>query len=433
MPARSTQQTGTGASLVSQAWLGAVEELAKYLKRFDNPEVLLPSEHPLGEDANPPQMRLLYGLSRNWIRIDAAIRALSNKPPKATLRAILMVSGFELLDAKDDAERALITHHAVEGAKRLVSSRECGFVNAMMHRLPAALETPPRRAAGASLLSWRYSHPLRWVEHWLEEFGEAKTEALLQWNQQPPPVYARLEPGVEPVPGLEATRWEGFHRVGKEGWEPLGWLLDERKAYVQDPFTAHPVDLLDPKPGETILDLCSAPGGKARMMLSRMDGRGTLVCVEGFRMDDLRENLEEMDGPLTVHIVEADAILLTRDYLEELDLPLEYDAVMIDAPCSNSGVFRRRVDARWNLLATGAFEGFRHSTQRALLASAATLVKPFGRLVYSTCSIEAVENADAVQNFLSRHPGFRLGGSRMSYPWKDGHDGGGAFRLERTL
>jgi 16S rRNA (cytosine967-C5)-methyltransferase len=179
-----------------------------------------------------------------------------------------------------------------------------------------------------------------------------------------------------------------------------------------------------------VLDLCSAPGGKARSILSRMDGTGTLVCVDlpGERSARLRGNLAGATGT-KVEIVECDVMELGARILKSHALPETFDAVLLDAPCSNTGVLRRRPDARWRLQ-EGDIE-MAANLQAMLVDCAAKFVAKGGRLVYSTCSVEARENNEVVAAFLERHPDFQKSGEFMAYPWKDNHDGAEAFLLTR--
>jgi len=116
--------------------------------------------------------------------------------------------------------------------------------------------------------------------------------------------------------------------------------------------------------------------------------------------------------------------------LKEHGLPAQYPAVLIDVPCSNTGVMRHRVDVKWRLQEADLAKHARQ--QGAMLAAAAGLVAPGGRLVYSTCSIEACENEKVVEAFLDRNRGFSLAKSAVAYPWVDRHDGAAAFLLNKA-
>jgi 16S rRNA (cytosine967-C5)-methyltransferase len=155
------------------------------------------------------------------------------------------------------------------------------------------------------------------------------------------------------------------------------------------------------------------------------------VDLPGTRIDRLKENLSRVTT-VNAALVQADVLKDFGSVLEEHRLPTEYDAVLIDVPCSNTGVMRHRVDVKWRLQ-PGDFK--KHPAQQvAMLRAAARLVGPKGRLVYATCSIDTEENENVVRAFLAGRGGqaFTLDGTVLSMPWDTGHDGGAAFRLRRT-
>src|SRR4030095_5675784 len=178
-----------------------------------------------------------------------------------------------------------------------------------------------------------------------------------------------------------------------------------------------PIELLAPKPGESVLDLCAAPGGKSLLIADTMkSGRLVAVDLPGARIDRLKENLSRTSG-VDVALVQADLLGNLTVALREHRLPDSYDAVRLDVPCSNTGVMRHRVDVKWRLQ-PGDFK--KHPQQQlSLLHAAARLVAPGRRLAYSTCSIDAEENEHVVRAFLASKAGgpFTLDRSELSYPW----------------
>jgi 16S rRNA (cytosine967-C5)-methyltransferase len=181
-----------------------------------------------------------------------------------------------------------------------------------------------------------------------------------------------------------------------------------------------------------VADLCAAPGGKSLLIADAMKA-GQLVAVDvpGARIDRLKENLSRTAG-VEVALVQADVLQNLTPALREHKLPDSFDAVLLDVPCSNTGVMRHRVDVKWRLQ-PGDFK--KHPQQQlSMLHAAAKLVKPSGRIVYSSCSIDAEENEHVVKAFLAGKAGgpFRLEQSTLSYPWTSGHDGAAAFLLRKT-
>lgn len=165
-------------------------------------------------------------------------------------------------------------------------------------------------------------------------------------------------------------------------------------------------------------------------MIADLMGSGRLVAMDlpGSRIDRLKENLSRTAG-VEAALVQADLASGAAAVLKEHGLPREYPAVLVDVPCSNTGVMRHRVDVKWRLQ-EGDFA--KHARQQgALIAAAARLVAPGGRLVYSTCSIDDVENSGVVDAFLDRHRMFKRVKSAVAVPWLDGHDGAAAFLLRR--
>jgi 16S rRNA (cytosine967-C5)-methyltransferase len=452
------------------AWTAAAGLLARWLghrERIDRLMEQLPSS--LGGAERARCQHLVYGVVRHAGRIEAALDRVVAHPPRFGTRAILFLAGFELIeDGADLGRAARIVHHAVEQAKARASAAEGRLVNAVARKLAETLPAqvmPPVGAPAAALTEY-YSHPLWLVHRWLAQHGPAATHALLEWNQRPAPVYARvrgdlkhinnyISGGKELAPLLTPTPWPPFYEVAPGRWAELEPLLRQGRLYVQDPSAQLPVGLLAPQPGEWILDACAAPGGKSLLIADALASNTTKGVVKatggdifplsgspdplaqegvvaldlpGERIERLRENLAQAN--VAVAVVPADLRSDPALMLKGQGLPAAYPAVLLDAPCTNTGVMRHRVDVKWRLQ-SGDFQ--RHAQQqRVLLEAAARLVAPGGRLVYSTCSIDPEENEDVVAAFLERAEGaFTLESQVLSKPWKAGHDGGGAFLLRR--
>lgn len=375
---------------------------------------------------------LFLGALRHGHRTRAALKGLLHRKTKPGVEAIFLVTGYELLDA-EPARHPKIIHHAVERSKALVNRFEQGFLNAVLRKLPAALAAIDPDAAPAA----HYSHPAWLVARWRQEFPENCTR-LLEWNQAVPATYLKIyDAAVERPAGLEPTDWPQFYKItGHVSWKgDLLPLLNQGNAYVKDPSTRLAPALLAAQPGESVLDLCAAPGGKAFDLAHAMHRKGRIVAVDlpGKRIARLRQNLDSLRSPdLACAIVESDVLDLGADTFATLDLPGQYDAVMLDAPCSNTGVIQRRTDVKWRLRAQDIEACAKLQLQ--LLHSAARFVRPGGRLVYSTCSIEEAENRAVVDAFLESQSGgrFQLEAAEISHPWATGHDGAGAFLLRSS-
>ena len=436
------------APALSGSWLAAVNLLARWLERRERLDALLDSLPASMAGAERARCtHLVFGVVRHFGRLESALGRLIAHPPRFSTRAVLFVAGYELIEAKGAPEAdglvAKIVHHAVEQTKTLASSAESRLVNAVVRKLVVALSgdapvagvVAKGKAAevDAAALAEYFSHPEWLVRMWLREFGAEATRQLLEWNQQPATVYARWRAAEEPVPSfLKPTAWEGFYEVESGKWTKVEPLLRSGKIYLQDPGTRLAVGLLAPLAGETVLDVCAAPGGKSLLIADTMKtGKVIAMDLPGTRIDRLKENLARANG-VDVALVQMDVLAEPTLALREHALPEIFSAVLIDVPCSNTGVMRHRADVKWRLQ-EGDFK--KHPKQQlALLHAAARLVAPGGRLVYSTCSIDAAENERVIAEFFNSRAGgpFKLETKVQSLPWVTGHDGAGAFLLRRT-
>lgn len=236
----------------------------------------------------------------------------------------------------------------------------------------------------------------------LKEEAPAFFEAL----EEPATLALRIDPkrpGSYEAAGsfiAEAVPWEPNGYYLKNGTRPGAGVEHAAGAfYLQEASAMLSVAVLDPKPGERVLDLCAAPGGKSTQITARMSGEGLLICneYEPSRAKVLASNLERM-GVINAAAVNARPDALAKRWAGY------FDAVLCDAPCSGEGMFRRDPQSRlaW---APGSPEGCA-LRQEEILDSAAQLVRPGGRLVYSTCTFNASENEETILAFLDRHPEF---------------------------
>ncbi len=209
--------------------------------------------------------------------------------------------------------------------------------------------------------------------------------------------------------------------------QPPREALSQGKCYVQDPSTAIACELLAPQPGESVLDACAAPGGKTALIAQLMNNEGRIVACDSSpkRIPRLQENLRRMRVAI--------ARTFELDWTTSKGVPpwgaLRFDRILLDVPCSNTGVMRRRIDVRWRLKP----ETFAEMTvvQSQILRATLPLLKPGGALVYSTCSIDPEENERLVESVLRDLPEFQAGETRSSLPWRDGIDGAFATKVLR--
>jgi 16S rRNA (cytosine967-C5)-methyltransferase len=298
-------------------------------------------------------------------------------------------------------------------------------------------------------LGW--SHPEWLVQKWRQQFGDKSVHNLLAWNNTPPATFARVNalkfqsapPAAPDAPKFAdagdllarwreekvdydfCTRdWTGENLAFELKAHPLlarlgsfhdGWF------YVQDPSTLLAPAVLAPAPGDIVLDLCAAPGGKTTFLAQLMRNRGKITAcdLDPTRLRLVRDNCAR----LGVQIVET--VLPDSPALQAAT----FDRILVDAPCSNTGVLRRRVDLRWRIQLS-EIERLR-TAQLALLNRAAPRLRPGGVLVYSTCSLEPEENTEVVQRFLAAQPAFRLETQRQLLPFADQVDGAYVARLTK--
>ncbi len=363
---------------------------------------------------------IVYGTLRQLTWLNHLCDRLRSAPLESDLRWLVTSALCQLflLDLPDYA----VVNETVRCAPR----RAHGLVNAML-RAAGRQRDELLAERGTLPPPVRYSTPAWLVERWLREFGAEETEAMLAWNLGTPPLYARLNP-LRPMAEIPAD-WEAVE--GAPRWYRLPPGLPEQelhagRIYVADPSTRHSVRLLAPKPGERILDACAAPGGKSAALIGETLGDLRLLAtdLDEHRLAPLRDNLLRAGG--------RDVTVEAHDWTQACPEEWKgaFDAVLLDAPCSNTGVFQRRVDARWRLKES-EFDRLA-ALQGRLLDTACDAVAPGGRLVYSTCSIDRQEDRDAVDAFLARRPDFRLEEDYLALPHRERADGAYAARLRRV-
>ncbi|MEM8484436.1 MAG: 16S rRNA (cytosine(967)-C(5))-methyltransferase RsmB [Bacteroidota bacterium] len=321
---------------------------------------------------------------------------------------ILRLGAYDLLFLRTPPHASI--NEAVELAKRAVREGAGGLVNGILRSIDRNRDNlpKPRARIRANELGVKFSHPNWLVYRWLQRYPD-KVEDLLEWNNTRPVYSVRINKAKISVDAFKTqldeleVAWEPAHHledfVRVPRLQPLvrqGFLRDGLCA-VQDESSGLIVCLLDPKPGETIIDACAAPGGKAIYAASLMEGKGSLEAV-----DIQEERLKKLDQ--VIERYDATWIKRTVGDLRTMERAEQVDKVLLDAPCSGLGVLSKRADLRW----TRQKEDIPKvaELQAELLAAAAKMVKPGGYVVYSTCTIAPEENKVQVKKFLDTHPDF---------------------------
>ncbi len=368
---------------------------------------------------------LVYGILRNLTLLDLWIGMLRRGKLDHSSRDILRLGLYQLF-VLNAAE-----HAAVYETVALADQPARGLVNAVLRSAQSRRD----ELIGACLrapIATQFSHPSFLVERWVKQFGEANATDLCQWNNQPPPMYGRVNHlristarfladhgGAEPLAAFpNMVRLRDFPADALAGG--LG--------YIQDPSTTVACELLDPRPGETVLDACAAPGGKTSYLAELMGNSGRIVATDRdrLRVEKLRENLER----LGVGNAEVQQCNWTDGPTPPISAAGPFDRILIDVPCSNTGVMRRRVDVRWRL--SSADFGRMQREQLSILKQVVPLLKLDGVLVYSTCSLEPEENGDVVAALRQEFPSLQLEKQTAVLPFQDALDGAFAAKLVRT-
>ncbi len=413
---------------------------------------------------------LTYGVLRwkgrlDWV-LDQYVKGGLTSLPVPIRNALRL--GLYQIDYLDRIPPRAAVNESVELAKEFGHKGTAGLVNAVLRNILTSLrpDFPDLRKDPVGHISVVYSHPRVLVERWIARYGVEMTVVFCEYNNEVPRLVARANGLSATTPALaRALKSEGREtRPGRYFDECLEILtggdvsgLDCFKTgmmQIQDESTLLAVRLLDPQPGEHIIDMCAAPGGKTTYIAERMLGEGRIRAFEisEARAAKLVSNIERLSIK-SCDIVRDDAIA-------EADGTA--DGVLIDAPCTGTGTLGRRADSRWKfdldarervrsdikeLKRMHPRQIFARQVERQLrfLLKAATLVEDGGRIVYSTCSMEPEENEQVITRFLDKRPDFALedaadfvppmfvdGGFVRVLPHKHAIDGAFAARLVKS-
>lgn len=382
------------------------------------------------------------GVIRRKLTLDSTISRLSKtafSQLHPLLIQILRIGLYQLIYLDKVPDYAAV-NEAVDQARRRLHRGAADFVNALLRKFIASdksLQYPSPSEDFAGYLSIRCSHP-RWLaRRWIDQFGREKTEAIFSANNSPPPIFIRTnrlkvsaselmsQLTLEGITAQVVEDESGALQVKSPGKISDLMAFKLGYFYVQDLTPMRAALLLAPSAGERILDLCSAPGGKAAHAAELMGNRGLIVAVDKNR-GKLRR-VEQNIARLAVTIIQpvaADALRISN-----LFKPQSFDRILIDAPCSNSGVFRRRVEARWRLKPEDF--SYYHRLQLRFLLESGPLLRKKGTLIYSTCSIDPEENEDVLEDFIRRKPEYKVSLQKTFYPSPNNGDGGYMARLQK--
>ncbi len=397
---------------------------------------------------------LVYGSLRWQRRLDWQLTRVSRRPlPDLApwVRALLRMSAYQV-GLLDRIPPWAVVHEAVELAKGRRPQGAAEFVNGVLRTLAREPRPWPEPTAEDPIdaLALRTSHPTWLIARWVARYGEAETERLARAMNERPPFVVRVNPLKASSAAVADVMQSQGVTVASCRFAPDGLALSG----VGDPRTLAPLragwcavqdeaailvgHVVAAEPGETIADVCAAPGTKTTHLAQLMENRGRILAADPHsrRLALLRSTCTLLGASI------VDAQASDVDTLARTVGPV-CDRVLVDAPCSNLGVLRRNPDGKWRRREDGL--AALALTQGAILGAAAALVRPTGVLVYATCSLEPEENEGVVSEFRRRRPEFvpdpipdrvprvclETPEMLRMFPHRHGSDGFTAFRLRR--
>ena len=351
---------------------------------------------------------LVYETVRRRRTLEFALRRLVKHMPRGEMEAVLLAGAAQILFMDGKVPPFAAVNETVSAA-RPAGRAAAGFANAVLRNcvrrreeLLEAIESAPAAV--------RLSFPDALAARFVADFGAGRAEAIMSAMNEPAGIWISRRPpaGFEPL------------RRGLRVEDAPGYA--EGEFVVQDPATAGAIELLDVRPDSSVLDFCAAPGGKSVQIFWRLGPCGRLFAAE--INETRRKTLEE-------------TLARTARGAENVQTGAKpppgalFDRVLVDAPCSNTGVLRRRPDARWRWSEKKTRQ--LAALQAEILDSAARFTAPGGVLVYSTCSIDKRENDETAAAFAASHPDFEPCGTRFSDPSSPARpDGAYACRFKRS-
>ncbi len=392
---------------VAPARAAAFEILLTLERGSGNSDELLyrPAVEKLSSQDRNLTTNLVMGTLRWQLALDARIAALLSrpKPLDPSVQVALRLGAFQLLYLDRIPVYAAIGE-SVELAKGGSNKFAAGMVNAILRKIAAQPkpEKLPDVTNSAELAS-AYAHPRWLVERWIENFGMRSARRICEYDQEPAPIFVRLvaeeaekellQEGIELAP---ASFLANVRRVAR-GDVTSTEAFRNRLVRVQDEGSQLVAELAGH--GREILDACAAPGGKTAILAERNPGAAITACdISKRRLAAMQHMLQNAAFKSNINFTLADAA--------SLELKAEYDLVLCDAPCSGTGTLARNPEIRHRLRP----EEFKrqHDRQIAILGAVMSGVKPGGRLLYSTCSLEPEENEAVVCDCLDRRDDFEL-------------------------
>ena len=374
---------------------------------------------PLSAQDRAFATELVYGTPRWRGRIDHLLRRCLDRDLdrlEPLVATALRLGAYQILFARVPASAAV--DESVRCVRALGAERSTGLVNAVLRRLArehADFALPSLEDDPLGHLMHTLSLPQWIAARWIETFGADEAAALAAACNEVPPLCVRANPQIISREALHAELSERFPDarlcrfarngvvLGRGGNPTLDPAFREGRFTVQDEASQLVVDLLDPQPGERVLDACAAPGGKASAIAERVGPTGSVLALD--RNERRLDLVRRAARRLRLENLACRAVDVARPLSTGLAEPA-FDRVLVDAPCSGLGTLRRNPDARWRIHPSDPSR--LADTQRLLLRNAAAALRPGGVLVYSTCTLLPEENEAVVEGFLRESASFGL-------------------------
>lgn len=394
--------------------------------------------------------RIVYGVLQNQLLLDHYISAYCSQKPdhlQPPLLDILRIGAYQILFLDKIPDSAAV-NESVELAKMFKRGQAAGLVNAVLRKISKNKENLPEIPGQnpERTLSIRYSHPRWLVKRLLSVLGVEETEKFLAANNDVAPMTVQVNPMKTSAEKLTAELTEAGVTVKPHAWVPdcleLSGTGDltalrafrEGDFMVQDPAARLVSLIADVKPGQRVLDVCAAPGGKSFSAAFAMGNQGSIQSCDLHenKLKRVRESAERL-GITCIEAAPADGRVFKPEWENA------FDVVLVDAPCSGLGIIRKKPDTRYKK----ADELFALPViQTAILENAARYVAPGGTLVYSTCTILPEENEQVSDAFLAEHPEFSRESFTLPEPvgktdgrltlWPQRHDTDGFYICRMT-
>lgn len=424
MTATNSQANKSQSSAVSVRWL-AMDIVHKVLfhdafihEKLN--ETL--NEQPLSLVNRNLLTQLVYGTVQHYLTLDAMLRPFVKKANrvKKWLWSLLLVSLYQHYYLNQIPDYAIV-NEAVRVTKKRGNPTLSRFTNGVLRHVMREYTTQADFIATLSELPWRerisvqYSLPLIWVDYLRERFGEQKVEAIAASLLENAPITVRVtQKGLANEPAIVATLKDEGYGPQASAITPQAYRLtsgnpmhlsafEHGEITVQDASAQLAARVLDAQSGESVLDACAAPGGKTVQLAEVVSSQGEVISgdIQPEKLPKITENVQRMQVAEQVKVQTHDATQLVEIYGRE-----RFDRILVDAPCSGIGLFRRKPDTKYHKTLQDV-KALQH-IQLTILSSAVNALKKGGTLVYSTCTITAEENQQVVDQLLATHPELAL-------------------------